>query len=251
MDIKNIKAIDLHTHFNSGSPDDSPVNDFYQCKVEDIKKEYSASNIEFGAFSSFAAVCAKNDVYGENEKAYTLANENDWFYQWAVIDPFDKRTYAQCKKMYENKKVLGFKIHPVYHGYSLAEFGDEIFKFSAENNAFLLMHPADFELIPSLADKYRECKVIVAHIGSYDHIKCFESAHYDNIYTDTSGGASINNLIIEYAVSKMGAERIFFGTDTYSCAAQRGRIEYAQLSDEDKYKILRGNALREFKNFGI
>jgi hypothetical protein len=68
-----------------------------------------------------------------------------------------------------------------------------------------------------------------------------------NVYVDTSGSASMQNGIIEYAVNRIGSERILFGSDTYSAGAQRGRIDYAQISKTDKYNILRGNAERLFK----
>ena len=40
-----------------------------------------------------------------------------------------------------------------------------------------------------------------------------------------------------------------FGTDTYAGGFQRGRIEYAMKSDEDKANILRYNAKRLFAKF--
>jgi len=63
---------------------------------------------------------------------------------------------------------------------------------------------------------------------------------------DTSGMASLKNMLIEYAVSQIGSERILFGTDTYSAASQRGRIEFALISDQDKENILVKNATRLF-----
>jgi len=53
-------------------------------------------------------------------------------------------------------------------------------------------------------------------------------------------------LMVEYAYSRVGADRILFGTDTYSAAFQRGRIEFALIPREDKQKILRDNSLRLF-----
>jgi predicted TIM-barrel fold metal-dependent hydrolase len=58
--------------------------------------------------------------------------------------------------------------------------------------------------------------------------------------------------VIEYTVERAGAEKIFFGTDTYSAGFQRGRIEYARISDKDKENILYNNAklhfARQFEN---
>ena len=42
------------------------------------------------------------------------------------------------------------------------------------------------------------------------NLEAIKNAIYGNIYTDTSGIASSNNNIIEYAVNLVGAEKIFF-----------------------------------------
>ncbi|MBQ3592132.1 MAG: hypothetical protein II979_09335, partial [Clostridia bacterium] len=43
-----------------------------------------------------------------------------------------------------------------------------------------------------------------------------------------------------------GSEKILFGTDTYSCAFQFGRIALSALSEQDKENILYRNAMRLF-----
>ena len=244
VNFRDVYAIDMHTHFNSGSVDDSPTNDIYQCDIDFLRKEYDAANIGIGCFSSFPAVCATREVYEENEKAERLAEELPWFYQWVVIYPEDERTFEQADRMLKNKKCVGIKIHAGYHHYSVDEHGDRIFSFAAQRGATVLMHPDYMNSVPGFADKHRDCNIIVAHLGTYDHVNCLEASKWGNIYTDTSGSASVQNNIVEFAVSRVGAQRILFGTDTYSCGFQRGRIEYARLSDSDKLDILYRNALR-------
>ena len=90
-----------------------------------------------------------------------------------------------------------------------------------------------------------------------------------SVYVDTSSAAGIQPHLLEYAVEKIGAEKILFGTvrvfspvlhtlpscilprrgepqDTplYFTAMQRARIDSADLPDEAKQLILRGNAER-------
>ena len=89
-------------------------------------------------------------------------------------------------------------------------------------------------------------KLIIAHLGSEEHIRAIKEAKHGNIFTDTSGGASSSNNIIEYAVEQIGSEKIFFGTDTYSCGFQKGRIEYARISEKDKENIFYKNAVKHF-----
>ena len=51
--------------------------------------------------------------------------------------------------------------------------------------------------------------------------------------------------LIEWAVAEIGADRILFSTDTpvYHTAMQRARIDQDDLSESDKKKILRDNAM--------
>ena len=89
-------------------------------------------------------------------------------------------------------------------------------------------------------------KLIIAHLGWVAHVDAIEQAKHKNIFADTSGIASSNNNVIEYTINRVGSEHIFFGTDTYSCAFQRGRIQFARIPEKDKENILLNNALRMF-----
>jgi predicted TIM-barrel fold metal-dependent hydrolase len=84
------------------------------------------------------------------------------------------------------------------------------------------------------------------HLVPVARFDTIEQAKHGSIFTDRSGIASSNNNVIEYAVGRVGSAHIFFGTDTCSCAFQRGRIQFAGISDQDKENILRNNALCMF-----
>lgn len=80
-----------------------------------------------------------------------------------------------------------------------------------------------------------------------EHIDAIVAPKLGNVYTDTSGSASVQNNVLEYAVEKVGADKILFGTDSYSCAFQLGRIAFAAISEEQKRKILSENAKKIFE----
>ena len=87
-------------------------------------------------------------------------------------------------------------------------------------------------------------------MGSYgesSYADAIEFAKNGNVYVDTSGIASSRNYGVEYVVSRVGSDKILFGTDTYAAGFQRGRIEYALIPEEDKCNILRYNAEKLFK----
>lgn len=151
--------------------------------------------------------------------------------------------------MLKSDKCVGIKLHPVCHQYALEEYADELFAFSSKQKAIVLIHPekrADY-ILP-IADKYPDTIFIMAHLGDESWAEAIKNAKHGNVYVDTSGMASCYNLIVEYTVEQVGSEHILFGTDTYAAGFQRGRIEYALISEKDKENILRNNALRLFKD---
>lgn len=105
------------------------------------------------------------------------------------------------------------------------------------------------------ADRFPEVRLIVSHLGHgadgvWDHqVRAIESCKHHNIWTDTSSQMSLLCGLIEWAVGRVGFERILFGTDAplYSTAAQLARIVHAELPDTVKQAILRDNAVSLFR----
>lgn len=243
----SIIAIDAHTHINHGSPYDTKVNEVYTADLEQLIKLNDGAGIGKMLCSTFASVLSDQDIEAENEYMYQLSKEVERLYQWVVIDPRNDNTFLQADRMLKSEKCVGIKLHPPYHGYSLLEYGDKMFSYASEKEAIVQIHPETnpVYLLP-LADKYPKVTFLVAHLGTAGFVDAIEQARNRNIYTDTSGSASTNNLVVEYAVRRVGSEHILFGTDTYSPGFQRGRIEYALISDKDKENILKNNAERLF-----
>ena len=239
--------IDIHSHFNHGSEFDCPETVAHLRGLDFLSSVYKNAYVYGVGFSSFPAVMEHCEcIIEENEYLHKLAKKEDWIYQWVVIDPRRKETYKQAEEMLHYHKVLGIKIHPSYHGYDVLDYGDELFEFASEHKTVILMHPQHKEEMPALADKYPDMKLIIAHLGSKEHVDAVANARHGNIYTDTSGGASNLNNILEYAVKRVGSEKILFGTDTYAFPFQFGRIALSDLSLEDKENILWKNAMRLF-----
>lgn len=239
--------IDIHSHFNHGSPFDCPENEAHLRSFEFLSSVYQKAGIKSVGFSTYASVLKHCEcIPEENEYMHELAKKEGWIYQWVVIDPRQKETYKQAEGMLPHPKVLGIKIHPSYHGYDIMEYGDELFSFANEHKAVVLMHPQHVSEMPIFADKYPDMKLIIAHLGSMDQIEAITRARHGNIYTDTSaGGLGLNN-ILEAAVKYIGSEKILFGTDTYAYSYEFARVAFAEISFEDKENIFRKNAVRLF-----
>ena len=240
-------AIDMHTHINHGSPYDTKTHEGYSADLDDLIVINRAAGIEKMFASTFASVLSTEMIPEENEYMHRLIDEVDCLYQWVVIDPRIEETLQQAEWMLQHKKCVGIKLHPLNHGYSLEEYADTILSLASRFHTVVLIHvEKEASYILPLADKYPDVTFIVAHLGGEAYVDAVEFAKHKNVYTDTSGIASSNNLMVEYAYSRVGADRILFGTDTYSAAFQRGRIEFALIPREDKQKILRDNSLRLF-----
>ena len=241
-----MKAINIHSHFNHGATDDKVVSDFCRLDLDFLKKEGERLNIVAMAACSFASVLNPRSVIDENYYFAEVCANDDYFYQWVVVDPRNKNTYTQALKLSKSKKCLGIKIHSCLHEYDIMKYIDELLNFANGYELVVMMHPDHIKDVAKKMNDYPNVKLIIAHIGSTEHIDAIKNAKHRNIYTDTSGIASSQNNIIEYAVKELGSDRILFGTDTYSAAFQLGRILFAEISEEDKQNILYNNAKKLF-----
>ena len=247
-----IEAIDTHCHIHYGEKEKLVYNhlsnimqegDFYSAYPHVLKQISEYAHIEKVIASPFDGVLDSERVEQSNEDMSEIVATNEFLYQWVIIDPRNDNTFVQAEKMLKNGKCVGIKLHPVCHKYSLEEYGDKVFSFADQHSAIVQIHPekgADY-ILP-FANRYSRARFIMAHLGGEAHIRAVKNAKYGNVYVDTSGMASLKNMLIEYAVSQIGSERILFGTDTYSAASQRGRIEFSMISDRDKENILLNNA---------
>ena len=239
----DVIAIDMHTHINHGSPYDTKNRIGYSSQLEDLIIINHAAGIDKMFCCTFASCLSTKTIVEENEYMHNLIDQWECLYQWVVVDPRNDETFHQAERMLLHKKCVGIKLHPLCHEYSLEEYAEKVFSFAARFQTVVLIHPEkDPTYLIPIADNFPDVTFIIAHLGGKAYVDAVEFAKHRNVYTDTSGIASSNNLLVEYAYSRIGADRILFGTDTYSAAFQRGRIEFALIPKADKQKILRDNA---------
>ena len=249
-----INAIDTHCHIRYAPLEKLkpiPISEimqegpYYTAYWEELSQMEKAARISTVFASPMEALVDTADTVQANEDMFRLVQDIPNLYQWVVIDPRNDITFEQADRMLKSKKCVGIKLHPRLHQYTLEEYGEKIFSFAENRSAIVQMHHGKENYV-DLADTFPHATFIVAHLGGALHINAVKNAKHRNIYTDTSGMASLKNKLIEYAVSQIGSDRILFGTDTYAAGAQRGRIEYAMIPQEDKENILFNNAKRLF-----
>ena len=95
--------------------------------------------------------------------------------------------------------------------------------------------------VAELSRGYPEAKLTCAHVGGGGDwewtIKALRNA--PGVFLDTSGSVTDEGTV-EMAARVLGADRLVFGCDM-SMTASVGRMRWANLSVQDKGKILGGN----------
>ncbi len=260
-DIQSFRAIDIHGHVGSykGSALDL-IDGFYSGGPEDVLRRAAFGNIEYTFVSPLRAIFIHygGDSVAANRELAAEIQRFPGLFHWAVVEPGRPETFTQADDFLQTPRCVGIKIHPELHKYPIKDHGARIFEFAARRGAVILSHsgedlsaPTDF--IP-FADDFPGVTLILAHIGwSRDgnmtrQVRAVQMSKHGNVFADTSSSMSITSNLIEWAVREIGPESIFFGTDTplYFSPMQRARIDNAEISDEAKKMILRGNAERLF-----
>ena len=198
-----------------------------------------------------------SDVDAANARAVEGVEQHDNLLFWAVVNPRLDGWEPKTDRLLGHPRCAGVKLHPRWNFWPVedARYSDRLFAFLHERNTLTLTHTGDAGNEPRTfvpwADKYANLTMILAHIGhdwtgrSFDNqTEAVRMSEHGNLWADTSSRASVFGKIIERSVSRIGADRILFGTDTplYFAAMQKARVAYADISDADKQKILYDNA---------
>lgn len=256
--INLIPAIDVHGHYGRyiGETGDQLVDGFYSGDAAEVVRRASAVNIVLTIVSPLTALKPRfqaDSVAGNIEAARIVAHMPE-LRQYVVLDPLRPETFAQAEEMLSQQQCVGIKLHPEEHGYLIRDHARPIFEFAARRRAVMLTHSSErnslaADFIP-WANDFPEVRLILAHIGcGWDgdlthQVRAIQHSRHGNVFADTSSARSITPGLIEWAVREVGVNRVLFGTDTplYHAAMQRARIDHADLTDDDKRKILWENA---------
>jgi predicted TIM-barrel fold metal-dependent hydrolase len=126
------------------------------------------------------------------------------------------------------------------------ELGVPILHHAGHSHYFVEEQPrmSDSGHLAELARRYPEAMLICAHItGGGDWEWAVKAArHAPNLMLDISGSVTDADSV-DMAVAVVGADRVVFGTDS-SMTACVGKMRGADLSEQDKEKILGGNMTR-------
>lgn len=246
--MDEFKVNDIHVHLGRSER-------IYQSfEINEITPFMKKFNIQEIALMPFEI---ETEIY--NKKIIELSKKNRNIHGLYWIKKSRIKEDLAILKDELNQGLIGVKFHSAFENSPVTnEDYAPIIEFLNENNSIILVHCGRYkdgnkESNSSylhgidLAKKYTKLKVILAHMGGNDSsiVKkaVNDSKEIKNIFFDTSGIST--PFRIEYAVKKIGPERVLFGSD-YPWCSFRGNYYNALdsiLNKEEKQKIFHDNFL--------
>ncbi|MBQ6473721.1 MAG: amidohydrolase family protein [Victivallales bacterium] len=97
--------------------------------------------------------------------------------------------------------------------------------------------------VAALARRWPRNRIVMAHLCGCGHRGVEDIAECPNVYVDTSGAQPEAGLV-EYAVRRIGARRLLYGSDApcRDFAAQLAKVREADLREDDRERIFHLNA---------
>ena len=258
MSIRDLQAIDVHAHFGKYIGAEPPfVAKLLTADIDTVRQRARIANTQLTVVSPLRGLFPRGgaDPVAGNDQAARLTGHTEGICYWVLVDPTELRTYRQSADLLTRDDCLGIKIHPQEHVYPITEYGEAIFQFAARHNAVLLTHSGEPQSMPedfvTLANSFPEVSLILAHLGCGSdgdpthQVRAIQASRHGNMFVDTSSAMNVIPGLIEWAVKEIGAEHVLYGTDSplYFAPMQRARIDYAEITDAQKRKILRDNAV--------
>ncbi len=175
---------------------------------------------------------------------------------YCYVNPgYGRETLEEIRRCVGDRGFIGIKLYNeytctepvVFPIVELAiELGVPILHHASHSHYFVEDQPrlSDGGHLAELARRYPEAMLICAHIsggGDWEWtIKALR--HAPNVMLDTSGSVTDAGTV-DMAAAVVGVDRLVFGCDS-SMTAGVGKIRGANLSAQDKQKILGGNMMR-------
>lgn len=251
MDIPE-NIIDIHTHLWSDESGLEPLagNEQQLLQMADrFKLE------KFVVMPLFGGVKPNiQQVRAGNEAAAKLAEKDKRIIPFGRVEAhLGNQALDETKRSVEQLGLRGIKIW-----ISLADDSKlfPVVEYMIGNNLPVLIHAlhkatgqleneSDPSHVYSLAKRYPQATIIMAHMGGDFIYGCDTIRNTTNVLTDPSGSYCEAGML-EYAVRTLGADRILFGSDApgASFVNNFAKVSAANISSDDKYKILHANAAR-------
>ena len=236
----------IDTHMHLGKPPGF-FSGAYSAKS--LIESMDMNNIALGCISSYDSI-GQNAAKG-NEDIIRLANGYPGRFEGQLgINPnYPGQVDTILSEAKKNNFFTQIKLHPDFHKYPISgEQYHKAYRIADSLSMIVLLHTwgeKDVAQVYEIAREYKNMMIMIGHAGgTLEGIKAAISVTQktDNTYLDFTLSYNYQGLI-EWMVKEAGAYRILFGSDATfnSQSAALGKIIYADITDEDKLKILGQN----------
>ncbi len=279
MDWDSIVAMDMHVHLatkdwveGSMGPYRASVERYFNIRMnpvslEDMVEEYRRARVGALLLGWDAERHTRRPPLANAAVADICRRYADVFYGFGSVDPHRADALDRVREV-ADLGLLGLKLHPTLQGFapddpSLARFFEE----AARLNLRLLVHTGTSGVgagepggqglaldlcrpmrLDSLAARYPEMPILLAHVGWPWHLEALAMAlHKTNVSIDISGW-KYRYLPPEVLRDMKGrlSHQFCFGTDypMFRLADQLASVDDLGLAAEVRDRLLKGNARR-------
>ncbi len=246
--------IDFHVH--------SRLTADHAETAEEIARQAGKCGIDriclLGDVLHFGTDPSEEEVAEINDQTLELVEQRpDVFFGFCFLNPKLPANFlrAESERCLKHDSFKGIKLEIAVNARSLRM--DNVMEIAGDRDAIVLQHTWNTEIInnrrqhsdpedvAALARRFPGIRIVMAHVTAASPRGVLAIAPYDNIWADVSGGQPVAGMV-EYAVEKMGPERILFGSDApgRDFAAQLGKVYGAKIPGNVKRLILEENARR-------
>jgi predicted TIM-barrel fold metal-dependent hydrolase len=265
--------IDVHGHIGSIN-----LHPNWTANAKQVSEMTQKAGVDHCFVSS--AMSIMYDTCKGNDEVLEAVREFDNLWGYMVVNPFFPESFRYLEYIGRERKIVGCKIHPDYHGYDLSSpMGKDLVRRVVDHTSLILFHTScmagtGFSRIGTLgelASKYSQATFISAHLAGLYQNPLYP--YYIN-YSGLEEAAQMNlpNLLIDtssfwiYAypgvmkriVELVGPDKLVFGTDIPIQSDMQIRfkiiaIDSLEFPQSDKEKIYSKNIrkslqiLKEFK----
>jgi len=257
----NFEIFDCHLHCPAEKGEDwqwyKVTNTF-----EDFVAYLDKTGIQKGIINSQRSFGAKPEEFiaGNREVARYVEKYKGRFTGACIVNPLyieeSLKEIAFCHDQLGFVWVGELCNYMVPYDYSIPEFAllvEQVKKL----NMVLALHTEHGEM-EYISEKFPDATIAFAHFGDdreYDDIfkRIDMVAANPGYYLDTSGYGHDRVGVLEYAVKKIGEDRILFGSDfsINDPGTVIARINNAFLTDQQRQKIFSGNLQKLLKKVSI
>jgi len=246
--VDDVFICDAHAHM--GPYFNFLVND--EGSPEAMVRAMDRTGIDVSIVSPHVAITC--DFAEGNRHAYEAAEKFPGrIVPFVVVNPHfpTAETEAEIAR-WDAKGLVAFKFHASLHGTDTMNDGyAPAYEYANAHSLPILSHSwsgtgGPTKVIETLSERYPNIQFVNAHSSSgYDCIDgaCELAERFDRVWLDLTGSRLVYGGL-ETMVERVGADRILWGTDSPFIDPRPGlgRMLCADVSDEDKRKMLGENA---------